>query len=354
MRLFPYPLEVPSSKTNLFHLPCSLQEAPVVIIPAPWDVTGTSGSGASLGPESILKASYKLSLFAYEHTPIHEMGIFMLPIPHDWKMLSDELRHDTANYIHTAEWDMDCPAPRKDVLQKVNRHTRQFKNDVKVKALNYLNKGKLVAVLGGDHSTPLGLIEALAEKNENFGILHINAHAALRKAYQGFTYSHASIMYNALKVPQVKKLIQVGLRDYTEEEIEITQAEKGRVVNFMDRYLKNQRFQGITWKDSCQEIIATLPEKVYVSLDIDGLDAKLCPGTGTPVPGGLDFNEARYLFDALNTAGKKIIGFDLCEVAPGDNLAWDAEVGSRMLYTLAYNMARSQGKMPDTKPANSQ
>lgn len=345
MKLFPYYVGNTSSKLGLFCLSCSPSEASVIILPAPWEVTVSSRSGTALGPERILKASYQLALFAREYAAVCKMGIAMLPIPHDWKMLSDTLRHDTAGYIHALELGIHRSTLRGSVLQKINRRTRQFKEDIKARALNYLNKGKLVAVLGGDHSTALGLIEALAEKHEAFGILHIDAHATLRKAYQGFTYSHASIMHNALKLPQVKKLVQVGLRDYVKEEAQIIATSEGRIVAFLDEQLKQQRFQGITWDTSCREIVDTLPDKVYVSFDIDGLDAKLCPGTGTPVPGGLDFDEVVYLFRWLVQAGKKIIGFDLCEVAPGENIDWDAQVGSRILYRLALNMGESQGKL---------
>ena len=78
----------------------------------------------------------------------------------------------------------------------------------------FLKDGKLVGLLGGDHSTPLGFIRALSERYDRFGILQIDAHADLRKAYEGFTYSHASIMYNALKIPAVHRLVQVGIRDF--------------------------------------------------------------------------------------------------------------------------------------------
>lgn len=345
MKLFPYKVGSSNSKVGLFCLPCSPNEASLIVIPAPWEVTVSSRSGTALGPESILKASYQLDLSSCDYPAACDMGIVMLPIPYDWKMLSDTLRYDTASYIHALELGVQRSTLRGSVVQKINRHTRLFKEDIKAKALTYLNRGKLVAVLGGDHSTALGLMEALAEKHEGFGILHIDAHATLRKAYQGFTYSHASIMHNALKLAQVTQLVQVGLRDYSKEEAQIIAASEGRIVSFFDDRLKQQRFQGITWDASCREIVDALPDKVYISFDIDGLDAKLCPSTGTPVPGGLDFDEVCYLFKHLVQSGKQIIGFDLCEVAPGENIDWDAQVGSRMLYKLALAMGASQEKL---------
>ena len=346
MKLFPYSIENSNIRLGLFLLPCSPSEASIIIIPAPWEVTVSSRSGTALGPESVLKASYQMHISAREYAAVCKMGIAMLPIPHEWKMRSDMLRHDTAGYIHALELGLHRSTLGTHVLKKINWYTRQLKEEMKAKALTYLNKGKLVALLGGDHSTALGLLEALAERHKEFGILHVDAHATLHRAYQGFMYSHASIMHHALKLPQVKRLVQVGLRDYAREEGEVIAASEGRIVAFLDEELKQRRFQGVTWDACCQEIVDCLPDQVYVSFDIDGLDAKLCPSTGTPVPGGLDFDEVNYLFRRVVQAGKQIVGFDLCEVAPGENIDWDARVGSRLLYRLALSMGQSQGKLP--------
>jgi agmatinase len=201
----------------------------------------------------------------------------------------------------------------------------------------------MVGLLGGDHSTPLGFLRALSEKYERFGILQIDAHADLRKAYEGFTYSHASIMYNALKLPSVSRLIQVGIRDFCEEEQDVINRSRGRISTFFDEDLKAWRYKGETWDALCNSIIKELPANVYISFDIDGLDPKLCPNTGTPVAGGLEFQEAIYLIKKV-AQSRKIIGFDLCEVAPGQN-DWDANVGARLLYNLCNWMAVSQGKL---------
>jgi agmatinase len=208
-----------------------------------------------------------------------------------------------------------------------------------------MKQGKLVGLVGGDHSIPLGFLRALCEKYDRFGILQIDAHADLRKAYEGFAYSHASIMYNALKVPAVNRLVQVGIRDICEEEEKVMQRAMGRVVTFYDDDIKSQQYEGKTWTSICDEIINTLPDLVYISFDIDGLDPKLCPSTGTPVAGGLEFDQAKYLITKLVHSGRKIIGFDLCEVAPGPT-EWDANVGARMLYHLCNRMAVSQGRVP--------
>jgi agmatinase len=119
---------------------------------------------------------------------------------------------------------------------------------------------------------------------------------------------------------------------------------KGRVKTFFDADLKAAQYKGKTWSQQCDEIIRELPEQVYISFDIDGLDPKLCPHTGTPVAGGFEFHQITFLIRELVHAGKKIIGFDLNEVSPGED-DWDANVGARMLYQLCNWCAVSQGKL---------
>ncbi len=333
------------SSTKLFGVACPIEKASVIIIPVPWEVTVSSRSGTALGPESILRASYELgTMTRHGASGIQELGVAMLPIPHDWKTLSDTLRHHTVGYIHAMELGFEKSSLKKSIVKKIDHYAYQLKEDIKAKALAYLKEDKLVGILGGDHSVPLGLIEALAEFHNNFCVLQIDAHPGLRKAYRGFQYSHASIMHNVLQLPHITRLVQVGLRSYTTQDLQVIAAEEGRIFPFFDSDFKRERFQGVTWEKICATIIDTLPERIYISFDIDGLDAKLCPSTGTPVPGGLEFDEVCYLFEQIVEAGKKIVGFDLCEVAPGENMDWDAQVGSRILYKLAMVMGASQGK----------
>jgi agmatinase len=229
-----------------------------------------------------------------------------------------------------------------DALDEINLACLELNQWVKNESLKLLKKNKIVALLGGDHSTPLGLMQALAEKYPSYGILHIDAHADLRKAYEGFEYSHASIMYNAIKLPQISHLVQVGIRDYCEAEVNLINNEP-RITTFYDREIKHSQFEGKNWSAICDTIIETLPEKVYLSFDIDGLDPKLCPNTGTPVPGGLELEQSIYLVEKLAKSGRTIIGFDLNEVAPGSD-EWDANVGARLLYRLA-NMCLVSNKI---------
>ena len=195
-----------------------------------------------------------------------------------------------------------------------------------------MNQGKKVAVIGGDHSSPLGYFQALANQYDDWGILHIDAHADLRNAYEEFEFSHASIMFNAMKIPQISKLVQVGVRDICHDEVEIINQSNDRIIGYYDPVIKQQLYSGKTWLDLCQEIISHLPEKVYISFDIDGLDPKLCPNTGTPVPGGLELEQVYCLFREVVNSGREIIGFDVCEVG---NAEWDGNVGARIVYKLA-------------------
>ncbi len=236
-------------------------------------------------------------------------------------------------------------APASAIPQEINDACEKFHSRIEATASKLLDEKKLVGLVGGDHSTPLGLMRALAKKHD-FGILQIDAHCDLREDYEGFTYSHASIMWNALKIEQVKHLTQVGIRDYSVGEKDIISSSKGRVQTFFDADLKKRQYEGETWSKTVQNIVATLPEKVYISFDIDGLDPALCPHTGTPVPGGLQFQEAVYLIRAVAESGKTIIGFDINEVTPSNDSEWDANVGMRVLWNLAMWAAKSNGLKP--------
>jgi agmatinase len=220
-------------------------------------------------------------------------------------------------------------------LKEINEGSLYMNKWVYEQSKELLAQDKLVALLGGDHSTPLGYLKALAEKHGEFGILQIDAHCDLREAYEDFTYSHASIMYNVLKeIPEVTKILQVGIRDFGEQEWETIQNSRGRVVTYFDKIIKERQYEGENWKDIADEMIKHLPGNVYLSFDIDGLDPKLCPNSGTPVQGGLETEQAFYLIKRLLKSGRKLIGFDLSEVGVGEN-DWDANVGARVLWRLS-------------------
>ncbi|MEY4668439.1 MAG: hypothetical protein RL518_1138 [Pseudomonadota bacterium] len=320
--------------SQIFGLPFTEQESDVVLLPVPWEVTVSYGSGASAGPEHIFDASFQVDLFHPEFPNLWKRGIALLEQSPGMRERSDALKAKAAHIIEawgTGVVSQEHPELR-SLFTEINAACEKMVTEVEQRTGEWLDNGKVVGLVGGDHSTPLGFLRALAKRHTSFGVLHIDAHMDLRKAYEGFTYSHASIMYNALELPQISKLVQVGIRDFCEEESSVVAAHKSRIIVHTDAEIQRASFEGETWKERCDSILAALPERVYVSFDIDGLDPTLCPNTGTPVPGGLSFQQAAYLLSRLK-GQKEIIGFDLVEVAPGQD-DWNGNVGARLLYHM--------------------
>ena len=178
------------------------------------------------------------------------------------------------------------------------------------------------------------MIQALSEYYDSFGILHIDAHRDLRVAYEGFEYSHASVMYNVLRdFDSVTKLVQVGVRDFCDEEQKYAYL-SDRVVSFEDMDMARNMFEGETWSTQCERVVNALPKDVYISFDIDGLQISYCPHTGTPVSGGMSFNQAVYLLEMVVRSGRRIIGFDMVEVVPSESDMTDLVTGARILYKM--------------------
>lgn len=331
---------------SIFGLPFTAEESEIIIIPVPWEVTVSYGAGASDGPEAILDASFQVDLHHQEFPELWKLGMFLDLSTESAQWADDSVRFKALaqpiiEALENGEKIENNLVLKRD-LDSINNVCHELNEAVKARTLHWMSKGKKVVLLGGDHSTPLGYYQALATKHEEFGILHIDAHMDLRIAYEGFQYSHASIMYNALQLPQIKKIVQVGIRDFCKQEVEVAAAEKNRVFVHTDLDLKAESFKGVTWEQQCDAIISALPQKVAISFDIDGLSFWHCPNTGTPVPGGLSFEQAAYLLSKLADSGKEIIGFDLVEVAPGDD-DWDGNVGARMLYHMCGVLAKNNG-----------
>lgn len=337
------PNQPAQTDANLFGLPFTADESEIIVIPVPWEVTVSFGSGTSQGPDAIFEASLQVDLLHQEFPDLWKLGIFMDKAPDHWATKGEEYKLKAETIIQALEnGDRIENSPTlSENLNSINNACAQLKNEIAEKTKYWLTKGKKVILLGGDHSTPLGYYEALASTYDSFGILHLDAHMDLRNAYEGFTYSHASIMYNTLKLSGVSKLVQVGIRDFCEEEHAVVKNQGGRVSVFADRDMKAKTFDGMTWREQCDSIIDLLPQKVCISFDIDALTPLYCPNTGTPVPGGLSFEQATYLLSRLAESDKEVIGIDLVEVAPGAD-GWDGNVGSRILFHLCGVLAKSQ------------
>lgn len=334
-----------STIESLFGLPFTEEESEIIVIPVPWEVTVSYSAGTSDGPMAILKASAQVDLYDPYMKDAWKKGIKMIDFPQEIKEKSDLLREKASAHIQALSEGTikETDAVAIEFTKAINSASAELNSWVKSKSLEYLNKNKLVALIGGDHSTPLGLIQAIAEKHECFGVLQIDAHADLRVAYEGFKYSHASIIYNALDIKEIEKVVQVGIRDYSDSEAKMIANSNERIKTFFDRDIKQRQYEGQSWKSICNYIIDELPQKVYLTFDIDGLDPKLCPNTGTPVAGGFEFEQVLYLIEQVVESGRQIIAFDINEVTPGED-EWDANVGARLLFRIANMMAKSMEK----------
>lgn len=337
--------------SGIFGLPFTREDAGIVLFPVPFGATTSYGGQTALGPRAILDASMQVDLLDHQFGRVYELGIFMEPIGEDVMALSNAARRLAKPIIERggAEKSDRAAVAKIDAAgERINAITYRAAHAI-------LGEGKLPGLVGGDHSTPFGFIQACAEfamclpKNKGLGIVQIDAHMDFRDAYEGFAWSHASIMHNVVaRIPEVTKLVQIGIRDYGEGERSFGRGQGKRVSTHFDYDWSRRMDDGEIWPDLCKAAIKPLPAHVYVSFDIDGLDPSLCPHTGTPVGGGISFNRVCTLLAILARSGRRIVGFDLNEVSPGPDEGggepeWDANVGARMLYKLCGAAAMSMG-----------
>jgi len=319
------------AESGIYGLPFSVEDSRVVVVPVPFEATTSYGGGTSKGPAAVLEASKQVDLFDQETGRPYAGGIAMLDVPKNVLRWNGAAKKQAA---HVIEKGGVVDRLTRDAAEKVNDYGDRVNAWVYEQTVDLLRHGKLVVILGGDHSVPYGSIRAHAQKYPGLGILHLDAHADLRDSYEGFTWSHASIFNNVMrKIPGIDKLVQVGVRDLGQAERKMIDASGGRIVTFYDADLAARKEARVAFAKLADQIVAELPDDIYLSWDIDGLDPTLCPGTGTPVPGGLSWNEAIGLLRAVRRSGKRIVGLDLCEVSPGET-EWDANVGARLLYKM--------------------
>ena len=322
--------------SGVFGLPHSASEAALVLVPVPFEATCSYGGGTSRGPAAILQASRQVDLYDPDTGTPYEAGIHMLPVDArvaTWSQQGRQLAEQVIAKGGVTEGDEDAAR----TAAHVNAYCEQMCGWVDSEVGRWLEAGKRVGTVGGDHSISLGAIRAHARRFPGLGILHVDAHADLRLAYEGFRYSHASIMRNVIDtVSAVTRVVQVGIRDFCQEEAEVAAGSGGRVIMHTDGALQGLLHEGQAWANLCQRVVDPLPQRVYVSFDIDGLEPSLCPHTGTPVPGGLSYPHALTLLKVLCRSGRELVGFDLTEVTPGpEGDEWDANVGARLLYKLS-------------------
>jgi agmatinase len=313
---------------GIYGLPHTPEQARVILIPVPWEATVSYSTGAAEGPAAVLQASRQVDLYDRDTGRPYQAGIAMLPSSPDIRNWNGRARALVAKggapqHAERIRGVDELSALKDEWVYRASRE--------------WLEQGKLVGVVGGDHSTPLGLMRALGRRHPGMGILHLDAHADLREAYEGYRWSHASIFWNVYhEIPEVERIVQVGVRDYATREAALIERSQGRIVTFFDSDIRVRLQDGEPWTRLAGQVIEELPREVYLSFDIDGLDPSLCPHTGTPVPGGLSLAEAVSLLRLIAASGRRIVGFDLCEVTPdpAGRSEWDGNVGARLLYKM--------------------
>ncbi len=341
--------------SGVFGLPQTRAEARVILHALPFDATTSYGAGAAEGPAAIQRASAQIDLYDLDFGRVYAPGAHMLEIPADIARRSAEARALAGPIIERGGAD---PETDEADLVEIESAGESVRARAKETTESILKEGKIPGLVGGDHSTPLGAIEAAAEwstrhqsesplARPGFGILQLDAHLDLRPAYEGFRYSHASILHNALaEIEAITSVVQIGIRDVGEKELETARQDE-RVHTHLDHEWFARQRSGEHLEALIERALEPLPDHVYITFDIDALDPALCPNTGTPVPGGLAFHEAAMVLAALARSERRIVAFDLCEVAPDPEgvSEWDANVGARILYKLIGAALKSQGDL---------
>jgi agmatinase len=268
----------------------SFEQASVVVVPVPYDSTASYGVGARFGPNAIIDASTQLELYDIElgmnicdRLPIHTL---------------DELALDKSDPAKMAE--------------------------LVAKAVGSIVKlGKKPVILGGEHSITAGAVAGFSNPKE-LSVLQIDAHADLRDSYEETKYSHACAMRRVRELTD--SAVQVGIRSMCDEEAEYIQKEGIEKSIFYAKDLKDM-------DGSIDSILSQLKEQVYVTVDADGFDPSLIPGTGTPEPGGLLWDDVLSLMKAVSEK-KKVVGFDVVEVLPTPPLRTSEFIAAKLAYRM--------------------
>ena len=261
-----------------------LEDARYVILGVPYDGTSTFVKGADKGPQAILDASDSIELYDIQYQ--YEAWLAG---------------------IHTDHHDYDLRTPETMVKSVHNRVS------------HFMDEGKRIVLLGGEHSVSVGAIQAMAEKHDNLSVLQIDAHADLRDSYHDSIYNHACVMRRAQEYARV---VQVGIRNVCSEEYPYVVPEN----TFYAHLIHNQE----DWMDKAVE---RLTDNVYITVDLDGFDPSILPATGTPLPGGLQWYPTLQFLEKVFRK-KNVVGFDVVELCPQP----DSKVSDVMAATLVYKM----------------
>lgn len=319
---------------GLYGLPSDPESALFHVYSVPFEATTSFRQGTARGPLAVFHASHQVELLDLEFGRPYEAGIAWMG-----ELEGVEQLNSRACELTESIRDAESGGAADEALAEVNRIGGEVNELVKSATRRSLESGKVPVLIGGDHSIPFGAWSAATEAHPALGLLHFDAHADLRSAYEGFTWSHASIVNNAVReLDGLERIVQVGIRDTCDEELALIAASEDRIRTVFDHDWARAKLEHQDLAALARKNIALLPEAVWVTFDIDGLDPTLCPNTGTPVPGGLDWRDAAIWLRELAHSGKRIVGIDLVEVAPGYERplgeGWDEIIGARLLYRL--------------------
>ena len=293
----------------LFDLNSTLLESELILLPVPWDNTATFRKGTSHLPFKFKQFSSQIDPFD-RHFPKHQKRGFF------WDS-------SVVDFINT----LDISS-----VSAINNSSSKLSDFIYDLTSSYLSSNKKVLLLGGDHSCSFGAIKSYLDFYPNMGILQIDSHMDLRDSYENLFYSHASIMFNVTNLPTFYHLTQVGIRDYSESEY-FKSLNDNRIVTFFDDMLTDRQFLGDSWDIVSDDIVSTLPDCVYLSLDVDGLTPFFNPHTGTPVPGGICSSKLLYLISKIVHSGRKFVGFDFVE---GSSIDEDVISCVHLFYRLSH------------------
>lgn len=292
-------------QANFFGLPeefSTYEKSQAVIIPAPYEYTVSYGKGTKNGPKAVREASQQVELFDDElWIEPYKIGIF------------------SADDVKTAPVSEKTEKPFQEIYEAVKP---------------IVESGKFPIVIGGEHSVSIGAVRACLDRYPNLSILQVDAHADLRQSYEGNPYSHASVSYHLYKMMKQPKLTSVGVRNISTEEVEWMESESPDISIYWARHKSRWNFT---------EIINTLSDNVYLTIDVDGLDGSIMPSTGTPEPGGMDWYELMELIKQV-CVRKNVVGADIVELAPISKLHAPDFLVAKLLYKLiGYRFALDLG-----------
>ncbi len=270
-------------------------ESAVCILPVPYEHSVSYGGGTAGGPEGILKASAYVEFYDDE---------FDKELCFDKKI---------------------CTLKPLDLKGKYDKAALDF---IEKQVAKLLEDGKFVVTIGGEHTISTAPIKAHFEKYPDMSILHFDAHSDLRYSYEDSLYSHACFMARVAEFFPTERITQVGIRAQCREEADFIREKK------INTFYASQIRRTKNWKKWQKEVVSKLGDEVYITFDVDYFDPSIMPSTGTPEPDGFLYSETLEIFREMNKLGKKIVGFDIVELAPVKNLTHPDLTSARLLYKL--------------------